>query len=105
MYCTITKVGSSTLNRLDKRVPKAVGTIRGRKAVICGVITERIVFNVCIESYNKVEPWKQYRDMVMGKRPQSVETSKRFDEFKVSDTPTTGVYDVYEVVGGNYVHI
>lgn len=98
MYYSITKVGVSTHQRLNKNIPMVVGTIRGRNSVICGVYPNAQIINVCILKSSKVEPWKQHMDMMMGKRPQSTKIEKRYDTFRVIETPRDGVYDVYEIV-------
>lgn len=100
----IENMGRDTLNRVLIRFPSGIivpGLIRGKKSLLIGFIP-KFCFNsvrVCIIKKERTNPYNMYRDMMLGKKVNNITVSKRYDTFIFNNDDTSGLFEVYKVVG------
>lgn len=46
-----------------------------------------------------MNPYNMYRDMILGKKVDNTIVSKRYDTFIFNNEDTSGLFEVYKVVG------
>jgi hypothetical protein len=106
----IEKIGKDTFDRVVYRFPLCgfptgsgivPGLIRGKKSLLVGFVPKlyQNSARVCIIKKEKINPYNMYRDMVLGKKVDNIAVSKKYDTFIFNIKDTSGLFEVYKVVG------
>lgn len=113
MVLKIEKIGRDTFDRVVYRFPLCgfptgsgivPGLIRGKKSLLVGFVPKlyQSSVRVCIIKKERTNPFNMYRDMVLGKKVDSITVSKKYDTFIFNifnNEGISGLFDVYKVVG------
>lgn len=110
MVLQIEKIGKDTFDRVVYRFPLwgfptcssiVPGLIRGKKSLLVGFIPKlyQNKVRVCIIKKERTNPYNMYRDMILGKKVDNTIVSKRYDTFIFNNEDTSGLFEVYKVVG------
>lgn len=110
MVLQIEKIGKDTFDRVVYRFPLCgfptgsgivPGLIRGKKSLLVGFVPKFCLnkARVCIVKKEKIDPYNMYRDMVLGKKVEDTIVSKKYDTFIFNNEDTSGLFEVYKVVG------
>lgn len=110
MVLQIENIGKDTLDRVLSRFPLyglpsgssiVPGLIRGKKSLLVGFVPKFCLnkARVCIIKKERTNPYNMYRDMILGKKVDSTTVSKRYDTFIFNNDDTSGLFEVYKVVG------
>lgn len=113
MVLQIEKIGTDTFDRVLSRFPLygfpagssvVPGLIRGKNSLLIGFVPKlyQSSARVCIVKKERTNPFNMYRDMVLGKKVNSITVSKKYDTFIFNifnNEGISGLFDVYKVVG------
>lgn len=107
MVLQIENIGKDTLDRVLSRFPLyglpsgssiVPGLIKGKKSLLVGFVPKFCLnrARVCIIKKERTNPYNMYRDMILGK---NTTVSKRYDTFIFNNDDTSGLFEVYKVLG------
>lgn len=110
MVLQIEKIGEDTFDRVVYRFPLCgfptgsgivPGLIRGKKSLLVGFVPKFCLnkARVCIIKKERTNPYNMYRDMILGKKVDNTTVSKRYDTFIFNNDDTSGLFEVYKVLG------
>lgn len=110
MVLQIEKIGEDTFDRVVYRFPLCgfpsgsgivPGLIRGKKSLLVGFVPKFCLnkARVCIIKKERTNPYNMYRDMILGKNVDNTTVSKRYDTFIFNNDDTSGLFEVYKVLG------